>query len=413
MTVLVFIIIFSALFGPKLGGFVDLSVLGGLLGAILLLTPSRLSVSREYLDVVAFVSIFAAYSLAMVLAGNADDLQPALRGGRALLSTILLGAFFYNLGVSNSFSTARLTNVIILVLLVNAFSIIASTLMPELKVRLAGLYGFDKEFVPLRSAGMTAGYDTAGYFCVIGMALASIKAYYKPGAWHPAVTMIFFIAAFLTSRSTMVLACALMAGVCIVFLTKGRWTLKSISLVYVGAGAVILVFYALPLILSTFSIGSLQSDDAGFTSNFAATDLRAWYESMWILPDEYLPLIFGSGSIVKESDIGYVLIISMTGVLGLICVVLLHLYVLFVVRGINRAVTSGQLSIDPEGRALVATTIVFLILMFIVNIKNLYFLTRGYHELIVILFFFILGIARSQIVGKGAAREAVSVKGAS
>ncbi len=395
MSAAVFIIIFLSLFGPKIAGVVDLSVLGGVFGLVFLMFFKKVLVCREYIIVVTFVATVAFYSMLVVSLNGFEDIQPVLRHSRALMSTVLLGLFFYNLAANSVLSSGKLTNILIAVLLVNAIVIIVSIFVPDMKPYLAWLYGFNKKFVALRSFGLTAGYDTAGYLCIFGGILSFTSAYYKAGIRYSIIAMVFIVAAILTSRSSMMLAVTLMIGVCVVFLLKGRWSLKVVSVGYIVAGVSVAIYYVVPLILSSFFS---QTSEVDYTGNYAVTDLSGWYETMWILPEHTMSVLLGAGKIVQTSDLGYVHMIYMIGVLGLLLVVSMYMYMFFVIKTLSRSAKCKCFQIDSEGRVLALSLVAIILLMYIINFKNLYFLTRSYHELIVILFFFILGLSRKKMM---------------
>jgi len=71
------------------------------------------------------------------------------------------------------------------------------------------------------------------------------------------------------------------------------------------AGSFVAFYYIVPLILATFLAGSFGPLDIDYTDNFAKTDLTHWYDKMWILPIQPIPLFFGAGE-VDKSDLGYV-----------------------------------------------------------------------------------------------------------
>ncbi len=402
MSFFIFIVVFMSLFGPKVAEVIDLSVLGGVFGLVFLFFIKKVFVSREYVVVVMFVAVVALHSILVVFFNGMDDLQPILRHFRALISTVLLGLIFYNLAINSVLSSATLINVLIAVLLVNASVIMLSIIFPDIKINLTELYGFDKKFVDLRSFGLTAGYDTAGYLCIIGATLSAACAYYKGAVRYSFIFLVFISAVFFTSRSSMVLAGVLIVGVCTVFILKGRWTLKVISAGYIVAGVSVAIYYVVPLIISTFI---LQTSDITYTSNFAATDLSGWYETMWILPEHPVSVLLGTGEVVKTSDLGYVSLIFMIGVVGLLLVALIYVYMFFVVKALNRAVKRGYLQMDDGGRILAFSLMTIIFFMFVINFKNLYFLTRSYHELIVILFFFIMGLSRKGVLERSYTAE--------
>ena len=190
----------------------------------------------------------------------------------------------------------------------------------------------------------------------------------------------------------MVLACALMIVVCVMWFFRGRWPLKIMSLGYIFLGISAAIYYVVPLILSTFAWGAVGAESGNYTSNFAATDLSSWYETMWVLPKHLMALLFGTGEVVRTSDLGYVNLIFMIGFVGTLLVVSIYAYMLFAAKILHKSVRRGRVGLDGDGKILLFLLIIILLGFYVINVKNLYFLTRGYHERIVILFFFILGL---------------------
>jgi hypothetical protein len=394
VTIFVFIIAALALFGPKIGGVLDLSAIGGVLGLVLLSGYKRISVSQEYVVVVVLVVLVLAYSTLAVLFDQADDMQPFLRHVRALLSTALLSLFFYNIALSAATNSAVLVKVLLAVLLLNAGVVLVSVWNPGIQTLLADMYGFDKSVRPLRSFGLTSGYDTAGYLCVVGALISSISIYFRKSKTDLVALVIFIAAAMFTSRSTMVLIFLLIAGFSIVFLVRGRWSLKVVSATYLAVGSGVAITYVLPLIIASFAWGGGSSSEFEFAASFAATDLSLWWDSMWRLPDSSLELLFGSGSIIETSDVGYVKMIFMIGILGFLIVLAMYGYMLFVALRMRRSAQRGEWSPDTETWVLLLSLTIFIVALFLMNIKNLYFLTRGYHELMIIMFFYLAGAWR-------------------
>lgn len=392
MNVAVFIVIFLSIFGPKLVGIVDFSILGGLIGMLLLCCSSRIEFSRGLAVVVALLTIVVAHSILAVLFAEIEDMQPVLRHLRAFLSTVLLGTFFYNVAMRETLSAERIINILIVVLMINAVVIILSIAAPEIKPFLAGMYGFDKGFRSLRGFGLTAGYDTAGYLSVFGMALSAAAAYYRKRVIYSFYIFVFLSSAVFTSRSAMLFAFSVIASVCVIFLFRGKWSLKVISLAFVAIGSAAVFYYVLPLIMATLGWGVIASAGSEFTSDFAATDLSAWQDAMWVLPKDSLSLMLGTGKVIETSDVGYVELIYMIGMVGLLLVILIYLYMLLETNRLRRLVDCGAWDVEPNVKILLSVLIFVILAIYVINIKNLYFLTRGFHELTVILFSFILGL---------------------
>ena len=221
MKIIVFVVILLSIFGPKLAGVIDLSILGGVIGTLLLCSSKRIEFSQEYTVVVTLIGIILAHSILVVLFSGVEDTQPVLRHLRALLSTALLGIFFYNVALTKNLSAESLTNILIVVLLINAIVVLVSIVSPEVKSLLAKMYGFNKGNRALRSFGLTSGYDTAGYLCVFGMVLTAVAVYYKRSITYSLIILVFMAAAVFTSRSAMLLAFSSMSLVCLAFLYSG------------------------------------------------------------------------------------------------------------------------------------------------------------------------------------------------
>ncbi|MEM7763629.1 MAG: hypothetical protein AAF290_06075, partial [Pseudomonadota bacterium] len=201
---LAFFAIFFAIFGPKLGGVVDLSLLAVPLGLLCLVGKQRVSLSAEILIVVGFVCAVAIYAVLVSLAYGAIDLQVVLRHFRALVSTCALSVIFYNVGRLGILSVDRFTRSVHAVLLIGAVFVLVGILSPSIKQLMADLYGFDKRMVPLRSAGLTAGYDTAGYLCAAGAFLAASLILMGRGSRYFLTFTVFLAATVFTSRTSMV-----------------------------------------------------------------------------------------------------------------------------------------------------------------------------------------------------------------
>lgn len=398
MTVLVFLVMFFALFGPKLFGVIDLSMLSGLAGLAILLPQMRHSrIPSELGLVLFFLFLILVHTTLVTLVSGGAELYPLMRHVRAFTSTLLLGVFFYNVAVSQRIGVRTFLNVVLYCLVVNAAAILAQIYWPFLKPVIAGLTGFDKHFVALRGFGLTAGYDTAGYLCIFGAVMSAMCAYLWRGIKYQALLLVFLAAAVFTSRSTMALALVTAIAIVMFYLVKGRPSLKFNAAVLGVSGAALAAVYVLPLLAATFAFakgftGSAGSSEIDFVSSFAATKLSDWRESMWILPRETLALIVGAGSRAPESDVGYVKLVFMIGVTGLVTVSIAYLALFSICR---RILFSGP---QFTGAHYLGTWIIvfcaglFISLLLVINIKNLYFLTRIYHELIVILVFFAVGL---------------------
>lgn len=387
---LVFLAVFFALFAPKLGP-LDTSPLAAAISVLLLAHQRKVRVPREYLVVVLLMFALLAWSIVATLANASTDMYATLRMSRCLLTTSALALAVYNLDIE----PGELLDIILAVLALNAVAVLVEIAFPSTQAILSSLYGFNKVAIrTLRAFGLTAGYDTAGYLCVIGALISALKSLAGRRTFAYLLAMTLFTAsACFTSRSSMTLNLLVMASVCVVFMFRGGTGLKLVGVLFLGAGFALVTRYMIPLIMATFIMDDLQfeASDAGgaeYTENFSRTDLSVWRSTMWILPDGFWLTLFGTGANVPESDMGYVKIIFMSGLVGLVIAVWFYGYLLVKAvamrKQISEAVTPGA---DPDMRSLTLMLVVFLFAIYIVNVKNLYFFTRAYHELAIILFF--------------------------
>lgn len=394
-----FLLVFFAIFGFKVGGFIDLSTIAGLFAIVwLLLSVEKIYVSIEYVFVVSLTAGILVYSIVVLLLNGGDDIQIVLRGGRALLATVFFGAVFYNIALTNIVNINELSDIILLVLLAGALVIFLQILFPELKSYLGNLYDFNKNFVTLRAFGLTTGYDTAGYLCVYGGVLSAARAFFNVGRFNIIAFTIFQGAVFFTSRSSMALMMFFSFGLFFVFILRGSLSLKIFVVGYLVVGGVVLYKYVLPLFLATFLIfegfQSFSPDNTvNHAENFSTTSIESWQRNMWVLPDRLGSLVFGNGLDESKSDLGYVKLIFMLGLLGLLSIISCYLYVLYISNRLRRYIYNYPLILNAY-KPLAILLLVMIILQFLINVKNMYFFTRGYHELIIIVFFYLLGASK-------------------
>lgn len=390
MKYLFFVIILLSLFGPKIG-IIDVSTLVAISSTVLLVHKKRNFLVHEYLVYIAILITLFCYSLYLYSFTATNDTYVMLRCLRALLSSVFLGFVFYNTDLKFSV----IFDLLIAVLCCNALSILLQILIPETQYILSAIYGFNKNFAKYRAFGLTTGYDTAGYLCVIGAILSAAKSYYNNGRFIYIVTLtLFIVAAFFTSRSSMLLMLVVTLTVLFFFLVKGGPALKGIASIYLFFILCALVFYVLPLLLSTF-LGvtdlpfTYNISDINYNESFAQTNLEDWQQNMWIMPETLSDLFFGTGRNIESSDVGYIKLIFMIGIIGSVIVFISYAFLTIKMIKIQIGLKTKQMH-HSELLIYASLFILIIIFIFIFNIKNLYFLTRTYHELIVIMFFSIL-----------------------
>lgn len=382
MKVLYFLIICIALYGPKIG-LIDLSLFAGILATPLVLAKP-IKICRQYYVLLWLLGIIVAYSAIVFLASGATE-YVLLRSTRSFLAAGLLGVIFCNLDLKLSSQL----DLIVYALILNALVIFVQVVSVNAAQYFASIYEFNKTIVPLRAFGLTAGYDTAGYLCVTGLILCYVIIFYKGMHLRYIIAIVILTSGVMfTSRSSMILAFSIITSASCIYLVKGSLGSRIFSFVFLMLSLAAISYYLYPLIINTFDAGLFSSDanKKRYLLSFAETDIAAWQQDMWMLPQESIHLLFG-GLADPPSDVGYVKLIFMMGILGLSLVIAAYIYFLIVLVRIRKQISlmqsdEGQLHLNIA----VVSLLVIQLMQFIFNIKNLYFLSRGHFELLLIMF---------------------------
>jgi len=382
-------IIFISIFGPKFG-FFDTSLLGSLIGIIILSLLKKIKIPKDGFSLFIFLTIILSYSIIIFFVSETSNLYPVLRGTRALLATLLLGIVVYNFPLRIS----SMLNITIIIILINAIVIFIQILMPGIQVYFAKLYEFNKTIRNMRAFGLTAGFDTAGFLCVKGIVLSGVSfLVIKKSMKYILVLSIFSIATLFTSRSTMALSVFIVLGFALVFIIKSKFKYKLLGIITIVLIFLALFYYIIPIFSETFYLNifdSFESDNPA-SEQFAKTNISTWINNRWILPENEYNLIFGS-TVNPDSDVGYIILIHMIGIIGLILVV--SFYFLMLSKVLKNSKTflpfKGRCHLISIEKILLISLTIIICLEFVTNIKNLYFFTRSHYELTVILFFLAL-----------------------
>ena len=380
MIVNIFLVVFFSIFGPKIG-IIDLSLIGSLI-AIISLVSRKPIIPKAFIVFYAFICIFTFYNAVMFLFHDSTDYYLLLRNVRVLISSFSLGLFFSNLPKSKILVTLK---IIVVVLSFNAIVTILQVLDPNLQILLKDIYGFTKSLRSIRAFGLTAGYDTSGYLSIIGflLTLFFIISSQRRIKWI-LLQLIFSISILFTSRSSMILFSFIFLAVTFFFFLQRGQGFKLLSVIYFAISSLAIIYFLLPIFLSTFTIFNdyfFWIPSSNYFVYYARTDMTEWQNSMWLFPGNIFDLIFGMSIDVPFSDVGFVKIVYMVGIIGLFIIIGLYGYIL---RNIWRVI---KFSTDKNTILINWLFIIVLLIMILINIKNLYFFTRGFHELLTILFF--------------------------
>lgn len=350
----------------------------------LLLIPLGFSLKLSKPLVIAgcLIGVLLAYQAGIQILNFVVEPEPVLRLIRALLS-VLIGIFILGLPGINQ---RKLVSAVFTALILHALLIDVAALVERLNLALSIVSGNDR-WKPLRSSGLLAGFDIAGFMVLAGTLLLTLRVFqfrFSVARWM--CYIIFCLAAFFTSRVSLALFCVII-GVRAIF-TIGAlnigWILKtSIFLLLAAIGGVVFYIYALPILDVTFSIGLLNISEADYDSIVARHAVQDEDQFLWsdmfFLPNSFSEIIWGIGQDALMSDVGYVKDIFRYGLVGLFLSTIIYFYLASKILAYSAPKTSSGL------RAFIFT---IYLLTFLLSFKNGYFFTRSAFPLIILIFCF-------------------------
>lgn len=365
---LTFIFLFFLIFGWKIKYF-DLAVFIPFM--LLPFVVKRVSVSFSFCVFFLLLSVLFVYQMAVQVFNDSFDVEPLGRILRSLFVVFIIGFFCSPLDCSDLIKVLR---VLIVVIMVHAIFIIITAFSLPLAELTSNLSG-NERFRWMRSSGLLAGFDIAGFITVVGiMLLTSRVSFFSDGIGKFFGVVVLFLAACLASRVTMMLAGILFflyIGRLVFFGNMGRGSKAFVLFV-----AMFLCYFVFTWFLKvldvTFSLGLVDvssSEVEVITSIFSAQKEGDFlWAYMFFLPDDLLGVFFGVGSEPGNSDVGYVREIFRYGVVGLLFVIVAHLlFLLFCFSSKRKYFSSLEFKL----------AFVFLLFILVLTFKNNYLLVRG------------------------------------
>jgi hypothetical protein len=409
--ILVFILLFMSMFASKIG-VIDLSVLSySAIGILLIIRIKSPKLPAEQLVLMKMGFLILLYSILLLLITDSNESYVVFRNVRALLSIAILGTVFYNINIP----LKGLLNIIIIVIIMHSIAIDLQMLYSPIKMYLAPIVGYNKELLPLRAFGLIGDYDSAGLLCIIGTIISLQLLFHTKSIKYLFSGFLCSMSVFFTSRLNMLILLAILILASLLWLKSRRSTIKSkifiiISSLIVGYYIVLLVipllYSTIPLIKENFSLSNNQSIYI-YDSSYGMGSQEYLLNSMWILPDEIAGTIFGTGYSPAKSDIGYVNIIFMIGLVGLLVLILFYSYLLRSLRQSMKflaKINNDNFYINTSIYSLIA----IILLLFIYNIKLLYLFTRTFHEILIIMYFTIIANVNRLIIQSSATMKDTS-----
>lgn len=373
-----FFCIYLIVFGPRIGGVFDLSVLTSGVLLLFILGKGQISLQTKKLSAILLLLIIDTF-LVSCFSEEGVNLIFLLKFVRVLFTLLCISNYVELDVVKPIVIRSSLINVL---LMHAAVIIIGSAFWPEFQNILKPLSGFDRMPTFFRSTGFTNGYDFAGLLCLFGVLITYFS---KIERLKMIKVILFIVAALLTSRVNMILTEIVM--VWLLFFSKGE---KKIKLLL----EVLFVFSLFP-VLGIFLFTTQNQDNFivqmllknEFFAN-VSTKLVYYYATSSVdssLSQHYnfdmltnAQILFGSMQDAKL-DPGYTQYIYRIGVLG--TAVCLLFYV---------AVISNAWKIKQVNKQDAFIVICICLMCVVMSVKNSYLLARHVTETLLVMNFLLV-----------------------
>ncbi len=393
---LYFAFIFFSLFGPKMG-YIDTSIVAQITAIFLLKNNIRVLIPRIYVVSVLLIILYVIYVQLVYILCSSSDTYVLLRTYRALISFVLIGLVIINVPEC----TLTTLRYVYASLLIHACILISQIFIPGTKYFWALIYNYYKPMLSLRAFGLTGGYDGAGILCISGL-LLSIVIYLNSSneKFHYLSMLVFYVASIFTGRTGMLIS----SSIIIVFSIKFIITPGIMNRILHFLLITIIIFswfiYVYPIIYST-SIASIlpysiptneryYSIFNAFGISYYGSSINSLTSSMWLFPEDLILLFFGASFDPDFSDIGFVKLIYISGILGALLLCNFYFGLFRNVYNMRKALISYS-NFDLHSYNIISIlafyfySLYFVMIMY--NFKSFYFLSRGFTELIYIIYF--------------------------
>ena len=378
-----YIYIFFILFGPKVGSYIDTSILANLC-VFFLFTKKRayrFSIDSRVTQLLQGLVILIVYSVFISLINSHIDIVFYGRMVRTICSICGLWVFIKESGCSK----ARLEEVLTNILIIHAlFIIISAVFYTDMQEKLRWFTAYDKHVRQYRSTGLMAGFDMAGLLCNIGILLVLINEKFNIVKY-----MIFSLAVMFTSRFSLVSYVVLAALYLIMIKNKSIERLKKI----------VLLATLIPITLFGLCVFALTTTNTLFSGNvswiessfpriynwalsvndaFARSDGQFVFRQQFQFSDDLFDLIFGK-SVYGGGDPGYTRFINAIGILGLVGVLAWHIRLL-------KTILKTKCTLN-ENNIKKFKLLCFSIIIIGLDFKNSYFFTGTFFEVMLLMLF--------------------------
>jgi hypothetical protein len=350
---------------------------------------------RGFEPVIPFVALLVVMWLLFIVAVRGEGEPQVVFKYLRITAAILL---FSLIAVSAGKCAASITLGLNITLGFHIAIVFLQIALPDITYITAPIFGFEREpsileQYTLRKLGASSSYDTASLFSIAALLLYYLQFRQGCGKKFFYLAALAFLATLFSSRAGIAISLGIVLWIATVTLLRASPARKAAALLFLA----ILVFVAyqlfLPLVLHSLGIAELDSSEV--TLVFSAADYgttgtlealtQSHLEPLKIpIVDIFLGFSIDPNSIQRYTDIGYVKFIYHVGVPGTVLILLAHIYMLFSSIQVSR----GRHT-DNSVKVLAQLLALLIAIGLVFNYKSLEIYSRGYGDLLFMLFFFV------------------------
>ena len=364
------IFVYLVLFGPKVLGIIDFSVLINLF--VIAVAFGRVKyLYKHTFPLLIFTVLLITYSLVIMIFTGTFDIIYLLKFVRVFIAILGIPTYV----IISGRSVEDIIESLLKILALHAVIIVVgATIWKDLQEILRPLSGFAINIHSFRSTGLTNGFDFAGVLCVFGLLLTIYRKYEKYDIFY---VILFIVAGMLTSRINMIVV---EMTVCFLVFFKNNLRRKVSSFL-----KIILLVSVIPVII----IFLLTTNNAIFLLNipifqkifnkivysYANTDILSTIKVHYSFDNlSVIEVLFGS---MKDAfqDPGYTQYIYKIGVVGLVITLLFYCCIIFMVKKYEKG--------NEEYHILI---LIIVAVCLGLSIKNSYLLARHVTELLILVY---------------------------
>ncbi len=349
-------------------------------------------------SVIFFLSIFI-----MVLNFNLNTYVLG-KYSRVLISSFLIGLICGNISVS----LKQIIKSLSFVFLLHIVAVGVQIIYPDISLPMAIFFGFGRDVdvvndMIFRKLGLSTSYDTAGLIAILAMGLYFFRYYYEGKIVWLLVSLVSLISCIFISRTGMLVGTLLLFILLLYLFFTQHGSKRLVAIIGLTSGMCIVCYMVLPILAATTSFFDYTANvDVSFGNDYTTgttSGLLGGSHLNAIRSVSPFELILGYGIDPNDvqgmaSDIGYVKIIYHVGIVGLLCILWLYFYLFINTFYMNKMFRQKNINVEILSRFFM----LYIMIMMVFNYKSLEIYSRGTHDLLLILFYFMCNFSWKNVV---------------